>query len=250
MNAQFTLKFAFPNEINYLLLKMSTAINKKNKKVAVSRVVDAPDSNTAAKPAKNKKEDIREAVNRLKKQRIVDTAVELFHEYGMSKTTLEAVAIKMNVTKPFIYSYFNSKNELLSEICSNGIRASLEVIDGVLKSGLGPKEKVEKLIYDFMLTVIENQGYLAVYSREEKSLTAQSRKKINTMRREFDKKFTSLLEDGVKAGQFVIEDVALTSLSIDGIISWSYVWYRPNGRLSPQETAQHITRLVMRMISA
>ena len=194
-------------------------------------------------------EDIRDAVSRLKRERIISTAVELFHQNGMSKTTLEKVAIQMNVTKPFIYSHFKSKNELLAEICSSGIRASLDVLDAVISTDLSPTEKIIKLINDFMLTVIENQGYLAIYSREEKNLTQESRKKINTMRREFDKKFCALLEDGVVSGEFEIKDIQLTSLSIDGIISWSYVWYRPNGRLSAQQTASAISNLVLKMIA-
>jgi AcrR family transcriptional regulator len=51
-------------------------------------------------------DDIREAVTRLKRERILATAVELFHKNGLNNTTLEAVAERMNVTKPFIYSHF------------------------------------------------------------------------------------------------------------------------------------------------
>ena len=48
--------------------------------------------------------------------------------------------------------------------------------------------------------------------------------------------------------EFVIDDVQMASLSIGGIVSWSYVWYRPDGRLSRAETAEQISGLVMAMI--
>ena len=227
---------------------MKTSAVKKTIKSSPNLVLETKKRIT--KINSNGTEDIRDAVSRLKRERIIRTAVELFHENGMSKTTLEEVAEQMNVTKPFIYSHFKSKNELLAEICSNGIRASLDVLENVLKTELSPTEKVRKLINDFMLTVIENQGYLAVYSREEKNLTQESRKKINSMRKEFDKKFCLLLEQGVNSGEFEISDIHLTSLSIDGIISWSYVWFRPGGRLTPQQTATEISNLVMRMIES
>ena len=70
------------------------------------------------------------------------------------------------------------------------------------------------------------------------------------MRREFDRKFCFLLEQGVKAGEFQVADVRLTSLSIGGLISWSYVWYRPDGRLSKQETSDHVAELVLAMVKA
>ena len=195
-------------------------------------------------------DDIRDAVTKLKRERIIDTALELFNENGLNNTTLFAVAEKMNVTKPFIYTHFKSKNELLSEICSRGIRASMDVLDRVVATNDSATEKLRIFAHDFMMAVIENQSHIAIYTREEKNLAPESRKAIQKMRREFDRKFCLLLEQGVKAGEFQVADVRLTSLSIGGLISWSYVWYRPDGRLSKQETSDHVAELVLAMVKA
>ena len=195
-------------------------------------------------------EDIRDAVTRLKRERIIATAVDLFHNNGLSNTTLEAVAEKMNVTKPFIYSHFKSKNALLAEICSRGIRASLDVLDRVVTSEGTVTQKVQTLARDFMVAVLENQGHIAIYTREQKHLSKEDSAAIDDMRREFDRKFCGLLNEGVAAGEFVVEDVQIASLAIGGIVSWSYVWYRPDGRLTQAETAERISGLVMAMIQA
>lgn len=195
-------------------------------------------------------EDIRSAVSRLKRERIISTAVDLFHHKGLSHTTLEAVAEKMNVTKPFIYSHFKSKHALLAEICSRGIRASLDVLDRVLLSGGSATDKVATLAHDFMLAVLENQGHIAIYNREQKHLSDEDNAAIDEMRREFDRKFCALLGEGVATGEFVVEDIQLASLAIGGVISWSYVWYRPDGRLSREDTARKMTDLVLSMIHA
>lgn len=205
---------------------------------------------TARASDANPVEDIRDAVTRLKRERIISTAVELFHDHGLGNTTLEAVAEKMNVTKPFIYSHFKSKNALLAEICSRGIRASLDVMNRIVASEGTATEKVRALARDFMLAVLENQGHIAIYTREEKHLSRDDREAIDNMRREFDRKFCELLNEGVGTGEFVIDDVQMASLSIGGIVSWSYVWYRPDGRLSRAETAEQISGLVMAMIQA
>ena len=195
-------------------------------------------------------EDIRDAVTRLKRERIIATAVELFHNNGLGNTTLEAVAEKMNVTKPFIYSHFRSKGELLAEICSHGIRASLDVLNRAVASEGTTTEKVQTMVRDFMLAVLENQGHIAIYTREQKHLSKPDSDAIDNMRREFDRKFSGLLREGVTNGQFVVDDVQMASLAIGGIVSWSYVWYRPSGRLSAVETAERITDLVLAMIQA
>ncbi len=202
------------------------------------------------RPAPGGFEDIREAVSRLKRERILATAVELFHKNGLGNTTLEAVAERMNVTKPFIYSHFRSKNELLAEICAQGIRASLDALNRVVAAPGTATEKVRALTRAFMLAVIENQGHIAIYTREQKQLSREDNEAIDSMRREFDHKLCAMLQDGVETGEFVVDDVQLASLAIGGIVSWSYVWYRPSGRLEPEETAERIANLVLAMVHA
>ena len=203
-----------------------------------------------AAPGPHEIEDIRDAVSRLKRERIIATAVDLFHHHGLGNTTLEAVADKMNVTKPFIYSHFKSKNELLAEICSRGIRASLDALDRVVASGGSATEKIQALSREFMLAVLANQGHIAIYTREQKHLSRKDSDAIDDMRREFDRKFCALLREGVASGEFVVDDVQIASLAIGGIVSWSYVWYRPGGRLTPAETADRISDLVLAMVQA
>jgi AcrR family transcriptional regulator len=77
-------------------------------------------------------EDIRDAVSRLRPARIIAVAADLFYDHGFGNTTLDAVAKKLNRTKPFIYAHFGSKGELLTEFCSGGMRASLGVLNRVV----------------------------------------------------------------------------------------------------------------------
>jgi len=54
---------------------------------------------------------IRDEVIALKRERTITAAVELFYERGYENTTLDAVAERLGVTKPFIYAHFRSKTE-------------------------------------------------------------------------------------------------------------------------------------------
>ena len=216
-------------------------IGKPATRIRASRNVSADE---------NPMEDIRDAVSKLKRERIILTAVELFHNNGLGKTTLEAVARKMNVTKPFIYSHFKSKDDLLAEICSRGIRSSLDVLNRVALSEGSATEKFHAMAHDFMLAVIENQAHIAIYTREEKHLSTESRDAINQMRREFDRKICALLDEGIVTGEFIVDDVQLASLAIGGIIGGSYVWYRQDGRLTANETAERVADLALAMIHA
>ena len=195
-------------------------------------------------------EDIRDAVTRLKREHIVAAAVELFYHQGYTRTTLEEVARAIQVTKPFIYSHFKSKGHLLGEICSRAVWISNEVINRALTQQGTVTQRLQAIARDFMETVLNHQAHAVIYSREEKELSVEDREEINKMRRGFDQKLVALMEEGVAAGEFVVEDVHLTALAIVGIVGWSQVWYRPGGRLTRAEAAQKVSTLVLAMVQA
>jgi AcrR family transcriptional regulator len=192
--------------------------------------------------------NVRDAVAALKRERIVIAAVELFYANGYEGTTLEAVGERLGVTKPFIYSYFKSKTELLAEICARGIGSSLRVINRVVETRGSPGEMLAAFGREFVMAVLENQGPIAIFTREEKNLEPKDLKRINEMRREFDRKLTALLDAGVAAGEFEIADTRIASLMIGGMVSWAYVWYRPAGRLGLDDVAERVTELILAMV--
>lgn len=195
-------------------------------------------------------DDIRGAVARLKRERIVATAVEMFYRHGYERTTLEQVADAMDVTKPFIYAHFPSKADLLAEICSRAIRHAHEGLNRILVEEGTQTERLERIVGEFLMAVLDNQAHAVIYSREETELKQSDRDAINNLRRTFDRKLIALLEAGVDSGEFTIDDIPLTALAIGGLVGWAPVWYRPNGRLSKQEAAQRLAALALNMVKA
>jgi AcrR family transcriptional regulator len=188
---------------------------------------------------------IRDEVKSLKRERIVEAAIELFYDHGYENTTLDAVAERLGITKPFIYSHFDSKSLLLAEICSRAIAASLEAINSVLGSSMSATERLRLVGKTFALAVLRNQKAIAIFSREVKNLLPHDFKRISDMRREFDRKLTSILDQGAKNGEFNISHTRLACLAIDGIVSWTYVWYRPNGHFDELELADRLSALIL-----
>lgn len=193
---------------------------------------------------------IKDEIAALKRERTITAAVDLFYERGYENTTLEAVGERLGVTKPFIYAQFSSKAELLAEICGRGIGSSLEAVNKALGRNVSPAKTLEILAHDFVASVLVAQKHIAIFSREEKNLATADFARISEMRRDFDRKLSGLLRAGVEAGEFVIADPAIAALSIGGLVSWAYVWYRPNGRMTITELSTEMTRLIMAMVGA
>jgi AcrR family transcriptional regulator len=106
----------------------------------------------------------------------------------------------MNVTKPFIYSHFASKNNLLAEICGRAIRMSHAVLNRAIALEGTATEKLRALARDFMFTVLGHQAHAVIYSREDRELNPDDRERIHSVRRAFDKRFNALLEEGAASG--------------------------------------------------
>jgi hypothetical protein len=89
-----------------------------------------------------------------------------------------------------------------------------------------------------------------IYSREEKELAQKDRDAINVLRRDFDHRLVELVNQGIAAGEFQVDDVQLTALAIGGIVGWAPVWFRANGRLSLEEVVSYMASMVLAMVRA
>lgn len=191
---------------------------------------------------------MREEISAYKRERILEEAVKLFYERGFSGTTLDDIAGKLGVTKPFIYTHFRSKVELLEAICRPTIEMSLEAIANAAQRPGTAAERLFNGVVDFSKVVLQRQGNIAVYFREEKNLSEAGLADINALRKRFDRVLSELLKQGAAAGEFVVDDVRITALGIGGIVSWAYTWYQPGGRLTIEEVGTKLAHIALQMV--
>ncbi len=195
-----------------------------------------------------KSPELKTEVQEFKRRRILEESRELFYSLGYEATTLDAIAEGLNVTKPFIYSYFKNKSEILRAICEIGIRSSLAALAEALATSLPPREKLRMIVDSVVSIIIKNQKYIVVYEREEKNLQPRDAKQLMALRKEFGIHLATLLEAGARSGDFDVDDPVLTAVSIGGLVTWVASWYRPLGRWTQTDVTAHMIRNVERMV--
>ncbi len=193
---------------------------------------------------------MREEILAYKRERILEEAVKLFYERGFTGTTLDDIAAELGVTKPFIYTHFRSKTDLLAAICSPTIELSLDAVARAAKGPGSPRDRLYRAIVDFTEVVLSRQANIAIYFREEKNLSPDALQQINVLRKKFDRVLSKLLAEGVASGEFDIKDVSLSALAIGGMISWAYTWHRPEGRLALDDMCERMADLALQMVGA
>jgi TetR/AcrR family transcriptional regulator, cholesterol catabolism regulator len=193
---------------------------------------------------------MREEILAYKRERILEEAVKLFYERGFTGTTLDDIAAELGVTKPFIYTHFRSKTELLAALCKPTIELSLGAVTQAASGPGSPTERLYRAIAGFTEVVLSRQANIAIYFREEKNLSPEALGEINGLRKRFDRVLSKLLAEGVAAGEFDVRDVSLTALAIGGMISWAYTWHRPEGRLAIDDMCERMAELALQMVGA
>ncbi len=195
-------------------------------------------------------EHMRDEILAYKRDRILQEAVKLFYARGFTGTTLDDIAAELGVTKPFIYTHFRSKVELLAALCQPTIEMSLDAVARAAEAGGPPTVRLRLAMEDFPRVILQRQANIAIYFREEKNLSPEALDAINTLRKKFDRVLSALLAEGVAAGEFTIPDINVAALAIGGMISWAYTWHRPDGRLSLEDVSGRLADLALRMVGA
>ena len=195
-------------------------------------------------PVNNEPGGLKEEISDFKRRRISEEACHLFYRHGYEGATIDAIAQRLDVTKPFIYSYFKNKSELLFEICETGIGLSLQALERIEQEPRTPAERLKLLVDRVMRIIIDYQEYIVVYEREEKNLDPKVARSIRQERNLFDHRLAALLEEGTSAGEFDIPDPMMTATTISGMMTWVAFWYSPQGKWAKTEIIAHVMSMI------
>ena len=191
---------------------------------------------------------LKDEVTDFKRRRIREEACRLFYQEGYENATLEAVAKKLQITKPSIYQHYANKGELLFDICKTGISLSLEAVEQAVVLRATSLQRLVALIESVLRIIFDYQEFIVVYTREEKHLDRAQARAIRELRSAFDHKLGTLLAQGDSADELSVEDPVLTATTIGGIMTWVSLWYSPSGKRTQVEITTHIKEMILRLV--
>lgn len=195
--------------------------------------------------------NLKHEVADFKRRRIREEASHLFFEQGYESTTLDAIAQRLDVTKPFLYTHYANKTELLYDICRTGILQSLAAIEPILMDRTDSAAgRLGRLVEAVLTIIFDFQEFIVVYEREEKNLDEVQAREIREHRSLFDHKLATLLEQGQLAKEFEIVDAVLTANTIGGMMTWVALWYRSGGKRTRYQIVSHTMAMVFSVVGA
>ncbi|MCD0416072.1 TetR/AcrR family transcriptional regulator [Rubrivivax sp. JA1024] len=171
-----------------------------------------------------------------KREAVLRTAVHLFLEQGYHRATLNDVAERLNITKPALYNYFRSKEDILFECWALGQERVDEIIAGINGSGADGLGKLRALVRAYAATMATEFG-ASMVRFNPRDLSPENEKTVRAAKRGIDRTFRRYIADGVADGSIKPCDPKLTAFAIAGSLNWIGHWYQRDGALSPDAIA-------------
>lgn len=95
----------------------------------------------------------------LTKEKILDAALQVFIEKGYSQTSLEDVVNRLSMTRGAFYWHYKDKGDLLRQLILREHAFISELAAGEYKDGDTEREKLEKMILNWVISFYDNQRY-------------------------------------------------------------------------------------------
>ncbi|MBW1854664.1 MAG: TetR family transcriptional regulator [Deltaproteobacteria bacterium] len=183
-----------------------------------------------------------------KKQKIIDTAAELFHKKGYRSTSLDHISKELGITKAAIYHYVYSKEEILSIIYIQVLRNIFKNTNKILESDLPPNEKLRLILRNHVKNIIiQPLSMMCVFFSEENQLPEKEFRKIQEEKNKYNHIVEKIIVEGISLSLFRKTDPKLQTFGILGMCNWVYKWYKLDGNFyTPDQIADHFVGLLER----
>jgi len=179
-----------------------------------------------------------------RRAQILRISTRLFSENGYARTTLDDVAAEIGFTKPAIYHWFESKDEILFEIHRDIVEPALDEVRHIRASGGTPTEQLRRILAAHVARVLHNADANTVFGRESAQLTSERGEAIGKLDRAYEHEVRAVYAAGVAAGEFVDIDPVVAIGTLLSACSWVSQWYRPEGPLTAKAISQMIGTLL------
>lgn len=182
---------------------------------------------------------------------IHSAAVSLFYSKGYSKTGLQDIADAVDLSRPALYHYINSKEEILDKLVEDlTISKSHELRQLTNDKSLSPAEKLIRLVSSVAWQIVEQPLHFRILDRCEPHINAEAKGRQRLAKRAVRDAFVETLRQGVVSGDFECEDIGRAAYALIGMCTWIAWWFPATNGTEPEQTVAQIAKMALRAVSS
>lgn len=180
-----------------------------------------------------------------RREEILEIACRLFSQKGYHGTTIRDISEACGILSGSLYAHINTKEDLLYEITDRGANSFIQSLKPIVEEEMNATEKIQKALRAHIQVIEENLEAATVFFHEWKSLSNERLQIILEKRKEYERLWSRIIEQGIQKGEFKDVDPKFARLLILSVGNWIYQWYQPQGELSGEEIADQFIQMIL-----
>ncbi len=187
----------------------------------------------------------RAADHAIKRQAILNRAAELFADRGYAGTSMAEIAEACGTSKALLYHYYDSKEELLSDLLQVHFEKLEAAVAAADRGGLAPPERLKALVRGLLDAYAGADALHKVQINDLARLPLTRQEALKAYERRLVARFSGAIADinpRLARKRAVLVPV---TMSLFGMINWSYLWFREGGAMSRAEYADLVAQMTI-----
>lgn len=176
---------------------------------------------------------------------LYEHATRLFAERGFAGTSLQDIADALGITRPALYYYVKSKEELLAKLVTEVTNGPLEELTELVARDLDPVRKLRGIVETIVGRRARQPERFRLLIRSEAELSAALTEAYDEGRRAVLRTIAGVIEEGVRAGRFRPVDARVAALGVLGMCNWVAWWFHPGGRDSAEAVVEQLADMAV-----
>lgn len=153
------------------------------------------------------------------RQKILQTAGELFSQKGYSAISMREIAMACDLSKPAIYHHFASKEHLYMEVLQREVDRFLQALDEAAAQPGTTTERLQAVVRRYLNLLRQKLSLLRLVLRDVGMVEEHLQEALFQRRGSLIRPIRQLLEEGVERGEFRPVNPTLAALSLMGTMN-------------------------------
>jgi AcrR family transcriptional regulator len=182
---------------------------------------------------------------------ILAAGAKVFAEQGYDRATIADIAREMGVSKGVVYYQFRSKEQVFLAITLEAHREAHRRVEQVNARGGPPAARLRAALHgliSFTLDETTRNRSFTLMTGSLAMLSPRHREEVVRLRREGQRLFTTMIEEGQRDGSFVAgEPHVLAMTAVTAALGVSR-WFRPGRAATAEQVADQVSDQLLRSV--
>lgn len=180
-----------------------------------------------------------------KREEIRKQATRLFRQKGYNATSMRKLAIEVGIEAASLYNHIDNKAALLKNICFDIADAFTSQMNMIENSHISQAMKVDSIIRFHIQMMLKHFEEVYVSNHEWKHLPEPYLTNFLQQRRDYEKRFTTIIKKGISKKEFKSIDPYIAVLTILSAVRGIEFWHRSKNRRNAVEMENDLASILI-----